>query len=218
MPTLTELLQAIRAGDVSAVQRLLAAAPELANARDDRGDSPLLVSTYHHKPDIARVLLDRGARPSFFEASALGLDADVRRQLRERPELAGQWAHDGWTPLHLAAFFGHRQAAEALLDAGADMLAVSRNDEANVPINAAAAGRRNEVVRLLVDRGCPVDARGTDGGYTALHLAAHDGNVDLVRFLLSRGADTALRTGNGKTALDLAREEGKGEVVTLLAT
>lgn len=39
-----------------------------------------------------------------------------------------------------------------------------------------------------------------------------------VRFLLGRGADRALRTGDGETALDLARDEAKGEAVTLLSS
>jgi ankyrin repeat protein len=111
-----------------------------------------------------RLLLDRGARASFFEACALGLVTDVRQQLAANPALVGAWAHDGWPPLHLAAFFGQRETAEILLDAGADVRAVSRNSEGNLAINAAAAGqradRRPEIVKLLIARGTPVDGRG----------------------------------------------------------
>jgi len=88
------------------------------------------------------------------------------------------------------------------------MMAISNNNEANLPINAAAAGRRNYVVRLLVERGCPPDARASDQGYTALHLAANNGNVELIEFLLRSGADRTLRTGAGETAHDLVVKQG----------
>jgi uncharacterized protein len=217
---IADLLGAIRRGDAKTVADLLAAAPDLANARDERGNSPLLIATYAGKHDIVRRLLERGARASFFEACALGLIADVRRQLRDDPGLVGQWSHDGWPPLHLAAFFGHRETAEALLDAGADVRAVARNSEANLAINAAAAGpradRRPEIVRLLIARGSPVDGRGSPAGHTPLHEAAFNGDLALVRVLLDAGADRSARTPEGDTPLDIATKHNRDEVVRLL--
>ena len=132
----------------------------------------------------------------------------------------GQRSHDGWPPLHLAAFFGHRETAEALLDAGADVRAVSRNSEANLAINAAAAGvradRRPEIVRLLVARGSPVDGRGSSAGHTPLHEAAFNGDMALVRLLLDSGADRSLRTPEGETPLDIATKHNRTEVARLL--
>jgi ankyrin repeat protein len=181
MSDITELLGCVRRGDRPAVESLLAANPALANGRDDRGNSPLLVATYTGRQEIARVLLERGARPNFF---------------------------------------GHRAAAEALLDAAADVRALSRNAEANLPINAAAAGpradRRPEVVRLLLDRGSPVDGRGSPSAHTPLHEAAYNGDTALVRVLLERGADRSLRTGDGQTPLEIATQQGRHEVVQLL--
>jgi uncharacterized protein len=221
MNGIADLLGHIRRGNAVAAAEALAADPDLANARDDKGDSAVLVATYHGKQDLVRLLLDRGARPSFFEACALGLEADVRRELHENPSAARQVAHDGWTPLHLAAFFGHPETVEALLDAGADVLAVSRNGEGNLAINAAAAGPRTErraaIVRLLISRGSPVDGRGSPSGHTPLHEAAFNGDVALVRLLLESGADRRLRSGDGQTALEIADRHGRDEVARVLS-
>jgi len=217
---IADLLGAIRRGDAKSVGDLLAAGPELANARDERGNSPLLIATYTGKQDLVRMLLERGALPSFFEACAIGLVDDVRRHLRASPGVVGQWSHDGWPALHLAAFFGHPETAKALLDAGADILTVSRNSEANLAINAAAAGprveRRPEIVRLLIDRGSPVDGRGSPAGHTPLHEAAYNGDLPLVRLLLDRGADRSARTAEGDTPLDIATKNKRAEAVRLL--
>ena len=200
---------------------MLAAHPDLANARDAGGNSPLLMATYLGEPEIARVLVGHGARPSFFEACALGLESHVRRELRDNPAVVRQRAHDGWTPLHLASYFGQREVAEALLDAGADVLAVSRNAEGNLAINAAAAGpradRRPEIIRLLIARGCPVDGRGSPKGHTPLHVAAFNGDLPLVRLLLDKGADRSLRTGDGQTAEEIAARHGRHEAARLLS-
>jgi ankyrin repeat protein len=220
MSGVTDLLGVIRRGDMTALGTLLAENPGLANTRDDRGNSPLLIATYTGRQEMVRVLLGRGARPNFFEACAVGLTEDVRRHIGADPGAARQWAPDGWTPLHLAAFFGHRDTAAALLDAGADVRALSRNAEANLPINAAAAGpradRRPDIVRLLIDRGSPVDGRGSPSAHTPLHEGAYNGDVALVRLLLERGADPSLRTGDGQTSREIAVQQGRHEVAQLL--
>ena len=53
---------------------------------------------------------------------------------------------DGWTPLHLAAFFGAADAARALLNKGASPSARSTNAMQNLPLHAAAAGRHAAIV------------------------------------------------------------------------
>mmetsp|Transcript_33779 Transcript_33779/g.40460 ORF Transcript_33779/g.40460 Transcript_33779/m.40460 type:complete len:436 (+) Transcript_33779:28-1335(+) len=64
---------------------------------------------------------------------------------------------------------------------------------------------------LLVD----IDAKGRQG-MTALHFAARSGRVDIVRYLLTKGADRGCVDDRGKTALDAATVNGKDEVVGLL--
>src|SRR5205823_14122776 len=92
------------------------------------------------------------------------------------------YAYDGWTPLHLAAFFGHLDAARLLLDAGADVNAVSQNSLTNTPLHAATAGKHPDVALLLIDHGA--DGQVVDsGGYTPLQIATQSGLSDVVKRL-----------------------------------
>jgi ankyrin repeat protein len=59
-------------------------------------------------------------------------------------------------------------------------------------------------VKLLLDRGAPIDA-GSPNGSTALMMAAQYGSEASVELLLSRGADAKIKNDRGLTAGDFAR-------------
>jgi len=122
---------------------------------------------------------------------------------------------DGWTPLHLAAHYGHLAVVETLLANNADVGIRSENSMRNQPLHAAAAGRAVSVCRMLLAAGADPNATQA-GGYTALHAAAQNGQRDLVELLLAHGADVSAQTENGATALSLAEEAGRHEVAELL--
>jgi hypothetical protein len=64
--------------------------------------------------------------------------------------------------------------------------------------------KKNAEALAIVDAG-KVDINGqTDEGYTLLHYAADQGNLEMVRELLNRGADPTLRAKSGSTAYDMA--------------
>lgn len=185
-----EIFSALEAGNVRKVEECLRLDPSLAGARNERGDTLLLAAAYAGRGDLCRTLLEAGAAPGLFEAAALGL-ADVVRDLVDRdPALVNAYSHDGWTPLHLASFFGHRDLAAFLLERGADVDARSQSERfarSNTPLHAAAANRRLEVAELLVARGADVNAR--DGsGFTPLALAANSKSDLLMLLLLEKGA------------------------------
>ena len=152
-----------------------------------------------------------------FEAATLGRASRVREALAEEPELANAATDDGFTALHLAAFFsGDVESARALLDAGADPDALAANETGLRPINSAAAASSTRIVSLLLERGADVHAA-QHGGYTPLHSAAAHGDGELVEVLLGAGADPTLRTDSGSTPAELADERGHPETARRLA-
>jgi uncharacterized protein len=122
---------------------------------------------------------------------------------------------DGWSPLHLAAHYGHAEIVKLLLHNNAAVDLRSANQLANTALHAALAGRRGEVVRILLDAGADVNAK-QHGGWTALHAAAANGDRGLVELLLARGANTTAANDAGVTAAALAREHGHAEIADLL--
>lgn len=209
------LLEAVRANDVPATDTLLTRDPSLADARDEQGTSAVLTAVYYGAHDAARLLIARGARLDIHEAAAVGDARRVEILLSDDPHLLNSLSHDGWRPLHLAAFFGHRDVAELLLDEGAEIHAVSTNRMENMPLHAAAANGRTELVELLLDRGADVNAQAR--GWSPLHLAVGNQSGDLVRLLLARGADADATMGDGQTPFARARQEGNAEIAELLA-
>ncbi|HET7169984.1 MAG TPA: ankyrin repeat domain-containing protein [Candidatus Limnocylindrales bacterium] len=213
----SELFEAIDAGDAVRVTALLGDDPGLASARGDDGVSALLRARYRFDRPVLEALLAADPDMDVFDAAALGHLDRLQARLEEDPKRATAFASDGFTALHLAAFFGKAEIARRLLDAGASPLAYGRNDFANQPLHAAAAGRHIEVCRVLLAAGADVDAA-QHGGFRPLHEAAQHGDDEMVELFLSAGADPAATDGDGKTAADRAEAAGHLDVAHRLRT
>jgi ankyrin repeat protein len=151
--------------------------------------SDVLQALYRGETDRVDELLAGGPMLDVFEAAALGRTDRLRELLDEDPKRANAFGDDGFHPLGLACFFGHAEAARLLLERGADVNALSRNERVQTAaIHAAAA----------------VQGKGESTRY------------ELVKLALEHGADPNLPQGGGFRAIDAARQNGDARVEQLL--
>jgi len=198
---------AIKGGRLDEVKALATSDPALINARDVSGASAILFSIYNGREDIAEALVDLGGPLDLFEASALGRVERIEEILRADPQRASEYAPDGFTPVALAAFFGHADAARALIAAGAEVRAPARNAFKVQALHAAVAGRNLDIVKAVLEAGADPNAQ-QQAGFRPIHEAGTNANRALAELLLAHGADPLLPADSGKSALDLARENG----------
>ncbi|MCO5165281.1 MAG: ankyrin repeat domain-containing protein [Planctomycetes bacterium] len=183
------VLMAVRRGDAQAVRDLVAGGEAVDPPTTFAGYTPLAIALVRGDVAMVRTLLDLGADP-------------------------GARDDRGNFPLGIGVVHGApREALEALLARRADPRAV--NADGYGALHAAAEVGNAGAIPWLLGLGLEVDAR-TGRGHTALQIAAALGRLDAVKALVEAGADVRAGSPNG-TALEIAREEGKGEVAAFLA-
>jgi ankyrin repeat protein len=156
--------------------------------------SDVLQAMYRGDRDEAERLA-AGRELDVFEAAALGQTNRVRVLLDEDASRANAFGDDGFHPLGLACFFGHVDAARLLLERGADVNALSRNEHIQTAaIHAATANdggtdeaTRYALVELVLEHGADPNLPQA-GGFTALDAARQNGDARVERLLLDRGA------------------------------
>ncbi len=210
-----EIFEAIKAGDADRVSSLVAGDSSLAAARNEQGISAVMWALYNQRRDLAELV--SAAQPSLdiAEATAMGRIEELGALVAEDPSRVSEHSPDGFTPLHLAAFFRQPAVVKWLLERGADPNAVAKNSTMVQPLHSAVASGLTESVLALVDGGADVNAA-QQGGWTPLQAAAMHNRLEMVRSLLAAGADVAQPTDDGKTAIGLAEAGGHDEMVKLL--
>jgi ankyrin repeat protein len=129
--------------------------------------------------------------------------------------LVNAFAPDGFYPLGLAAYFGHRAVVEFLLKNGADVSLAARNAQKVTALHAGASRGGAEIVKMLLEAGADPNAK-QERGFVPLHSAAANGNAAVVELLLKHGAAANAKADDGKAPADLAAEAGHKEVAERL--
>lgn len=208
-------LAACAAGDAAAARALLAGNPGLWESLGERDRGEICDAAAAGNLAGVRTMLE------------LGWDVDTR----------GVVWHE--TPAHRAALEGHTTLFEFLVERGADLtlrdrsyqasplgwaqhagkqdiLAVARRHPGRLDVwDAIEFGLTHRALELIPHLDPDLGMCGCTPG-VLLRLAAAHGNAAVARALLDRGADPRLRSDEGKTPLDVAREAGYPAVVAIL--
>jgi ankyrin repeat protein len=211
-----EFFKAVTQGEVASVKEMLKADPKLAAAKNEKGMSAVLLAAYYRKSEVVAVLLATGVTLNIFEAAATGQTARVRALLKQDAALVNAFAPDGFFPLGLAVFFGHRDTFDALLAAGADVNAVTRESMKITALHSAVTAKQFEMARTLIAHGANVNPRQAENGISPLHEAAANGEIEFAKLLLEHGAELNTKTKDGKTPLAFAVSLNQKEMAEFL--
>jgi ankyrin repeat protein len=232
----TPLMVAAAFGSTEAVRMLL------ASGADVRAANVAGLTALHFvadDPANARLLLDAGAdvhavtqagRTPLIVAAATSQSADVVQQLLARGAKVNVADTAGVTPLIAAANADNREAADLLLDRGADPNAQAQIPQAATALMAAAFNGNAALVKSLLARKADPTAVSVAtgvkvkngpirfGSATALHMAMTGGNADIVESLLKAGARVNAADTRGMTPLvwAVATDRPEPRIVRLL--
>ena len=159
--------------------------------------SPLVSACYHGNVELARFLLDRGADPNcgyplgHYEALVWAIIGDQASLEVVKLLLESGTKVKGTGSLIAAAEYGQFAALRLLVEHG------SKDGDCDLE---------------KVEEYGEYDSRKLDDQGTALYKAAANGHLDVVSFLLEKGADPKFRDRKGRTVLDIAVENGHEDV------
>ena len=161
----------------------------------EAGQSALMEASRRGHTEVVRILVDAGA--------SVNLKGGLKLKEMDPSQ--------GWTALGLAAARGNTDIVEILLDAG-----VTADDKENALMNASTYGH-DDTVTTLLQKG-NIESEQVKVG--ALLIASEHGHTSAIKVLLDTGQVdiNSIKPGRifNETALNIATEEGWGEVVSFL--
>lgn len=172
--------------EIQRIQEMIQNSPDLINAPDSNGQTPLRKAVVNGWFKVATFLLDRGVDVNASGGAAL-IDATKA---------------------------GNRAMVEFLLTHGAN-INENRGGQAPTPLFVAVQRRFEAVTATLLTNKADVNASNSQGD-TPLMWAIQTGPESVVRMLLAAGADVNVENNQGRTPLSFAAERGWSEMVKKL--
>ncbi|KAJ8668006.1 hypothetical protein QAD02_009669 [Eretmocerus hayati] len=200
---ISHLRRAILAGRINEVRKLIRDGADV-NAINWHGKTNLHTAVETDKNDeiitrIIKILLEAGAFPNFY-------DFDQRH-----------------TPLHAATIFGSVKRVELLINAGANLEAMTINcfTSLHLAISSEKCDNENfDLIQFLVKSGASLD-QPSGKGFNALQTAISVEKVNVVEYLIQAGADVNKVHHTSATCLHTAIEmdindEARTKIISLL--
>jgi ankyrin repeat protein len=189
-----DLQDAIRAGAIPKMQKLLQESPTMLNSRDNDMNTPLMLAVRYKKADVAAALLERNASVTLAN-------------------------NEGETALHLACAQGG--AGQTMVDMLAEKRApfLARTHGGDTPLHYAItqAHADADFITYLVNKGAKVNAP-NNAGDIPLYAALQDAKTPpgVVDYLISAGSNLLATTRNGRRAMHPAAEFQSAQLLGLI--
>jgi ankyrin repeat protein len=166
-----------------------------------------VVTTFINNGVVVDCTTSDGDKPIHF-ASKNG-HLSVVKALQAVKDTSAELDHESNTPLILAAMGGHASVVKELLSTAerreeADPSVIWKN---SYPLHMAISNTHQELARVLIGQGFPVDSRNSEG-QAPIHIAASHNLVPMIELLIKCGADMAATNNKHETALCLAVQTG----------
>ncbi|KAK7445071.1 hypothetical protein VKT23_014933 [Stygiomarasmius scandens] len=201
----TALIAASRQGNFDVVKLLIDKGADVHTA--GWGDAPLSVAVQRKHMQVIKLLIQSGANVYPL------LDAIRHGQLDTVELLMLNDASHEWA-LHAAAEYQKTDVMRFVLDTeGVDVN--TKGAFGTTPLQDAACGGEENIIKLLIEKGADVNAEGGRYG-TALQAAACWGQLGAVKLLIAKGANINAKAGREGTALEAAAHEGHLDIVRFL--
>ena len=149
---------------------------------------------------------------SCFDVARKGSLSEVKSLFDKDKSIINAIDNNGSSMLILACYRGNHDVANFLIENGSDLNYVSPN---GTVLMACVFKNELELVDELISKKANLDL--TDGnGMTALMLAVQFTNVEMVKKLVSAGANKALKCKQDKTAFEYAAFSGNEQILNIL--
>ena len=193
------LVDAARKKDQQTVRALLKQRADV-NLKGDDGSTALLWAAHWNDLDTSDALLRAGADPNVandlkvtpLSAACTNANAVLVERLLDAGANPNTAIATGETPVMTCASTGSAAAVSMLIARGADVNA-KEPAQNQTALMWAASERHPDVVKVLIDKGADLQAR-TKKGFSALHFAAREGDIETARLLLAAGMDINIRS------------------------
>ena len=149
----------------------------------------------------------------FHEAAYNGNIAGVTAALKSGVQ-ADTIDENGQNALMLAAFNGHTEIVKLLVQQG---ISVNAKDKTGrTALMFASTGAFPETVQFLIKKNAGINAIDNGEHFSPLMFAASEGQLEVVKILMSNGADASLKDIDGDTAESFAHQNEHLQVVEYL--